>query len=35
MIEPWTWKQAVAFLIIWTVVCGPWLYMAWQIKGNT
>ena len=31
MIEPWTWKQAIAFLVIFALACGPWLYAAWLI----
>ena len=27
MIEPWTWRQALAFAVVWTVVCGPLIYM--------
>jgi len=34
MIEPWTWKQAMAFLIIWTIVCGPWIYMIWLLHNK-
>ena len=31
LILGWTWQQALAFLIVWALVCGPWLYMAWSI----
>ncbi len=26
----WTWKQALAFLVAWLVVCGPWLYFLFN-----
>lgn len=29
MIQPWSWKQALTFLIIYGAVAGPWIYMAW------
>ena len=28
MIEPWTWKQALAFLIVWLILNGPILYVC-------
>lgn len=30
MIEQWTFKQALVFLIVMAIVCGPWIYMAWM-----
>ncbi len=27
----WTWKQALAFLVLYGIVCGPWIYWAWRI----
>ena len=27
----WTWKQAVAFLVAWAILLGPWLYMVWRM----
>lgn len=32
IIEGWTWKQAVVFVLVWCLVCGPWVYFAWSIK---
>ena len=22
----WTWKQALAFLVVWMIAFGPWIY---------
>lgn len=27
IIVGWTLKQALAFVLLWLVVCGPWLYL--------
>jgi len=31
IIEDWTWKQAVVFLILFSILCGPIIYIV--IKG--
>ena len=28
----WTWRQAVAYLLLWVLLCGPWIYLAWSMK---
>jgi hypothetical protein len=31
-IEPWTPKQAIIFVVLWIIVCGPLLYLIWNMK---
>lgn len=35
IIVGWSWQQALAFVIAFAVVCGPWLYMLWAMKETT
>lgn len=32
IIVGWTWQQALAFLLLWAVVCGPWLYFVFGVE---